>query len=106
LTVASAKQSNSPTTGEDADLKIAATNHSQLVQSFTDEVIAYLEETGRNKVSKEVLLECLGLIANKYPSLALSEYKESLDQFIKIQTETYCAMFLIEEDLNKVWGDT
>jgi hypothetical protein len=79
---------------------------SQIIQSFSDEVAAYLEEAGKNEVVKEDLLLSLGRISGKYPSLASSEYKESLDQFIKIQSETYCAMFLSEEDLNKVWGGT
>lgn len=79
---------------------------SQVIQSFSDEFVAYLEEAGKNKVEKKELLLSIGKIANKYPSLALSEFKESLNQFIKIQTESYCAMFLSEEDLNKVWGDT
>ena len=79
---------------------------SQVIQSFSDEVVAYLEEDSKSKVIKEELLSSIGKIANKYPSLALSEFKESLNQFINIQTESYCAMFLSEEDLNKVWGDT
>jgi uncharacterized LabA/DUF88 family protein len=79
---------------------------SQVIQSFSDEVVAYLEEAGKNKIVKEELLVSLGKIAYKYPSLAQSDLKESLDQFIKLQTESYCAMFLSEEDLNKVWGGT
>jgi len=103
FTVASNKR---PGNGEDIASKSVETNQSQPVQSFTDEVSAYLEEAARNEVSKEALLQCLGLIANKYPSLASSEFKESLDQFIKLQTETYCAMFLSEVDLNKVWRES
>ena len=79
---------------------------SQVIQSFSDEVVAYLEEAGKNKIVKEEVLVSLGKIANKYSSLTLSEFKESLDQFTNIQTQSYCAMFLSEEDLNKVWGDT
>ena len=79
---------------------------SQIIQSFSDEVVAYLEEASKNKVIKDELLLSLSKIANKYPSLTRSEFKESLDQFINIQTQTYCAMFLSEEDLNKVWDDT
>ena len=78
----------------------------QVIQSFTDEVVAYLEEAGKNKIAKPDLLDSLGRIADKYPSLANSEYKESLGQFIKLQTENYCAMFLNEEDLDKLWRDT
>ena len=79
---------------------------SQFIQSFSDEVIAYLEEAAKNKVLKEEVLISLGKIANKFPSLGPSEFKESLDQFIVNHTETYCAMFLSEEDLNKVWGES
>ena len=78
----------------------------QFLQSFTDEIAAYLEEAGKNKVVKANLLISIGRIANKYPLLAKSEFQKSLDQFIKLQTETYCAMFLSEEDLNNVWRDT
>jgi len=84
----------------------ASPDISQVIQSFSDEVVAYLEEAGKNKIVKEEVLVSLGKIANKYSSLALSEFKGSLDQFTNIQTQSYCAMFLSEEDLNKVWGDT
>jgi hypothetical protein len=94
---------------------IAGVNHrnfqtssdiSQIIQAFSDEVAAYLEEASTNKVVKEDVLVSLNRIANKYPALASSEFKEPLDQSIKLQSETYCAMFLSEEDLNKVWGGT
>jgi len=84
----------------------ASPDISQVIQSFSDEVVAYLEQAGKNKIVKEEVLVSLGKIANKYSSLALSEFKGSLDQFTNIQTQSYCAMFLSEEDLNKVWGDT
>src|SRR6188768_1302700 len=105
-TDASLNQSYSLSNGKDPGLKTAETNQSQIIQSFTDEVAAYLEEAGKNNVAKADLLFSLGGIANKYPSLTQSEFKESLDQFIKLQTETYCAMFLSEEDLNNVWRDS
>jgi len=84
----------------------ASPDVSQVIQSFSDEVVAYLEEAGKNKIAKEEVLVSLGKIANKYSSLGQSEFKESLDQFTNIQTQSYCAMFLSEEDLNKVWGGT
>ena len=79
---------------------------SQIIQSFSDEVAAYLEEAGKNEVVKEDVLVSLNRITNKFTSLAGSEFKDSLDQFLKIQSETYCAMFLNEEDLNNVWRDS
>jgi hypothetical protein len=81
-------------------------NVSQLIQSFTDEIVAYLGEAGKNEITKSDLLFAIGRIADKYSPLANLEVKESLGQFIKVQTETYCAMFLNEDDLNRVWRDS
>lgn len=82
------------------------TGVSQHAEFFTDEVSAYLEQAAKNEIEKEDVVASLCKIASKYPSLATSEFKEGLNQFIVNQTETYCAMFLGEEDLNKVWGNT
>lgn len=78
----------------------------QVIQAFTDEVAAYLQEAGKNKVAKPELHISLGKIANKYPSLSRSDFREPLDQFIKLQTETYCAMLLNKEDLDELWRNT
>jgi hypothetical protein len=95
-----------PVTGTTRNNLLTSPDASQFIQSFTDEVSAYLEEAIKNEVAKEDLLVSLCRIANKYPSLGTSEFKESLNQFIVNETETCCAMFLSEVDLNKVWGDT
>lgn len=78
----------------------------QSVESFTDEVKAYLEEAGQNEVSKDILLQSLSAIASKYSSLAESEYKDSLEQFIINQTEINCAVFLGENEVSRVWSGT
>jgi hypothetical protein len=76
---------------------------SHSVQSFTDEVQAYLEEAGRDEVAKENLLESLARIGGKYPSLAKSDYKDSLEQLIVSEVEANCAMVLSEDDLKQIW---
>jgi hypothetical protein len=81
--------------------KTSDVSHS--VQSFTDEVQAYLEEAGRDEVAKENLLVSLARIRGKYPSLAESDYKDSLEQLIVNEVEANCAMVLSEDDLKQIW---
>jgi len=85
--------------------KPTATDISQIVQSFTGEVQAYLEEAAQNEDARENLLKCLTIIVSKYPSLVDSEFKNSLTQFIINQTEANCAMVLSEDDLRQIWNE-
>jgi hypothetical protein len=82
------------------------TDISHVVQSFVDEVQAYLEEAGRDEVAKENLLVSLARIRGKYPLLAGSDYKDSLEQLIVNEVEANCAMFLSEDDLKQIWNET
>ena len=104
FTADSINQSDSTVVGEDFQPKIMEGNQSQIVQSFMDEVRAYLEEAARNETSKEVLLQCLSLIAGKYPLLAQSEYRHSIDQFLITEAETNCAVLLGEGEVSGVWS--
>ncbi len=54
---------------------------SPVVQSFTDETKAYLQELG-NKISKDELLHSLQIIITKYPVLKNVGYKHELIQFL------------------------
>lgn len=85
------------------DHQLKAEDHPHIVQSFTGEVQAYLEEAGRDEISKDILLQCLSVIAGKYQSLAHSEYRDSLDQFIINQAEINCAVFLSENEVDGIW---
>ena len=73
-------------------------------QSLLDEVRAYLEEKSQTKVEKSLLLQDLDMIAGKYPSLAESIYKESIEEFIANQVEMNCAVSLSEEELRGIWN--
>jgi hypothetical protein len=79
---------------------------SQIIQSFTDEVKAYLEEAGNNETPKEVLLQCLGIIASKYPSLADSDPGNAIVQSIINEAEINCAVFLGESEVRRIWSGT
>lgn len=54
---------------------------SPLVQAFTDEVKAYVQESGSSINSNE-LLHSISLIILKYPVLKDAEYQQELVQFI------------------------
>lgn len=79
-------------------------DHSQIVQSFTDEVVAYLEQAAKDDTPKNDLLHSISVIANKYSSLSQSEYKESLEQFVITQIEMNCAVFLSENEVSRIWS--
>lgn len=82
----------------------AEEDHSLVVQSFTDEVQAYLEEAGKDEVRKDAVLQSLSVITSKYRSLAQSEYRDSLDQFIINQAEINCAVFMSENEVDGIWS--
>ena len=86
--------------------KPADPSSSQNVQLFTDEIKAYLAEAGNNGTSNDALLQCLSVIAGKYPSLAQSEYRESLDQFLINEAEMNCAVFLSDSEVRRIWSGT
>lgn len=77
-----------------------------IAQSFSDEVLAYLQEAGQSDIAKDILLQCLSVIAGKYPSLAQSVHKEFIDEFVISQTEINCAVSLSEDEVRGIWGRT
>lgn len=54
---------------------------SPVVQSFTDEIKAYLQEA-KNGITKDELLNSLQAIVTKYPVLKSVDYKPELVQFL------------------------
>ncbi len=77
-----------------------------IAQSFSDGAQAYLEEAGQNEIAKDVLLQCLSVIAGKYPSLVLSAYKESIEELIIKQAAMNCAVSLSENEVRSIWNRT
>ena len=77
-----------------------------IAQSFSDEAQAYLEEAGQNEIAKDIMLQCLSVIASKYPSIIQSEYKESIEEFVIKQAAMTCAVFLSENEVRGIWNRT
>ena len=75
-----------------------------VIQAVTDEIQAYLEEAGKNEVGKEELVTSLTRIVSKYPSLAGSDYKDSLDELLKNEAEINCAVSLSESEISRIWS--
>jgi len=75
-----------------------------IVQAVTDEIQAYLEEAGKNEVGKEELVTSLERIVSKYSSLAVSDYKDSLDDLLKNEAEINCAVSLSESEISRIWS--
>ncbi len=78
----------------------------QIGQSLVDEVKAYLEEAGSNETPKDVLLQCLRVIAGKYPPLDDSDYKDAVVQLIIDEAEMNCAVFLSDSEVRRIWAGT
>jgi len=73
------------------------------VQSLSDEIQAFLNEAGRNKLNKEDVLPPLQLLLAKYPILKDSSFQESMQNIIETECIANCSIHLSEEDLNKLW---
>lgn len=73
---------------------------SPLVQSFTDEVQAYLQEISKNKMPKEELLSSLQEIARKYPALKNADCKDELTQFVLNEVNRQYPNLLQLNDVN------
>jgi hypothetical protein len=77
---------------------------SPLVQSFTEEVQAYLQESPNNKIKKEEFLNSIQLIASKYPALKEADCKDELVQFVINATNTKYPNLLQPNDIILLWN--
>jgi hypothetical protein len=76
---------------------------SPVVQSFTDEVKAYLQEAD-NKIQHDELLNSLQLIASKYPALKETDCRQELEQLILKEASTQYPHLLQPKDLKQLWN--
>lgn len=76
-----------------------------LVESFTDEIRAFLQEAKNNELSKGTIFHSLQIIVSKYPSLKISEYKSLLEQLIIDETELNCDVLIKEDEVSRVWNE-
>jgi hypothetical protein len=74
-----------------------------IVQAFTDEITAYLEQASNAGAIKQEIVFALQQIALKYESLKNSEYQTSVDSLIQLECGNKCAIHLSEEEIRQVW---
>lgn len=74
-----------------------------IVYSYMDELNAFFEQAKRTKWMKEELIGALKRLLLKYPSLKVSEYKESISNVLITECEHHCSIHLSAEDIVIVW---
>lgn len=76
----------------------------QLTQSLSDEIQAFLNEAGRNKIHKGDVIYSLQLLLAKYPALKDSSFREFIQNLIETECETNCSIHLSDEELSVLWN--
>ncbi len=78
------------------------TDISPLVNSFMDEVKAYLQAAGR-RTSKQELLNSFQQVIQKYPVLLKADCKEELIQFLFNEVNALYPDILHQQDIQQLW---
>jgi hypothetical protein len=74
-----------------------------VVHDLVDEIRALLQGIGEG-ADKVSLLEKLGLLLQKYPTLKDSPFQPSLNQLIAAESKNQCSIELEEDELDGLWG--
>lgn len=75
----------------------------QVAQSLGDEIMAYLNEAGRDKLNKEDVMQSLRSLIAKYPPIKNSPFREVIQNLIVTECETNCSIHLSEQELSTLW---
>lgn len=77
---------------------------SPLVQSFTDEVRAYLQEVVSIEIQKDALLNSLQIIASKYFALKDADCSDELEQVVLGQVNAQYPNLFKSTDIKRLWN--
>lgn len=80
------------------------TDISPLVNSFIDEVKAYLQAAGR-QTTKQELLNSLQQVIQKYPVLLKADCKDELIQFLFNETNALYPDTVHQQEIQQLWPD-
>jgi len=86
------------------DFVSTAFSQEPLEQSFSDEVRAFMNEAGKNKMSKKDIMKSLQLLFKKYPTLKDSASQESIKNLIVNECASYCSIHLSDEEFSELWN--
>ena len=86
------------------DLVATTRNYPPLLQSFSDEVQALMNEAGNNKLDGKDIIWSLQMLIKKYPGLKDFNFQESVQTIITNECKSYCSIHLSEEELSALWN--
>lgn len=75
----------------------------QVTQSVGDEIMAYLNEAGRDTLNKEDIIQSMKSLIAKYPSVKDSAFRDAIQNLIIKECETNCSIHLSEEEISALW---
>ena len=77
---------------------------SPLVQSFTDEVKAFVQGSENVEIKKEEIIHSLSIISSKYPALKDADCRNELEQFVLNEINAQYPNLLHPKDLSQLWN--
>ncbi len=77
---------------------------SPLVQSFTDEVKAFVKGIENSEITKDEIINSLNIIFSKYPALKDADCRNDLEQFVLYEINVHYPNLLHSKDLIKLWN--
>jgi hypothetical protein len=74
-----------------------------LIQSFTDEIKAFVQCTDNSEIEKEEIINSIRTISSKYTALRESNFKKELEVFVFNEINQQYPKMIEIKDLNKIW---
>jgi hypothetical protein len=74
-----------------------------LIQSFTDEIKAFVQRTDNSEIEKEEIINSIRTISSKYTALIESNFKKELEVFVFNEINQQYPKMIEIKDLNKIW---
>jgi hypothetical protein len=75
-----------------------------LIQSFTDEIKAFVQCTDNSEIEKEKIINSIRTISSKYTALRESNFKKELEVFVFNEINQQYPKMIEIKDLNKIWN--
>jgi hypothetical protein len=75
----------------------------RIVQSFTDEVTAYLEQAARARSLKPEIIFALKQITKKFGSIKDTPYENVVNSLLQFEVASKCGIDLSEAEIRQVW---
>ena len=77
---------------------------SPLVQSFTDEVTAFVQEADEAEITKEEVINSLQVICSKYPAIKNADCRKDLEVAVLKEISLKYPTLLQQKDFKNLWN--